>query len=152
MDYPALSDIWELDRALNPKAKKAKITAGDYSRALFKTSQIFPLRLFPDQLIIEELRIIHVKKLGPWSDEVISIMATDIASVNAAAGLIFGHIHIQSLTGGREIMVDDLLRNDVYKARSLVEGIAMSAREGLRVKDDNLEREVENLYKAGEVN
>jgi hypothetical protein len=79
-------------------------------------------------------------------------MATDIASVNASSGLFFGHIHIKSLTGGPEIMVDSLHRRDIYKVRSLVEGIAMSAREGLKVSGDTLEAERQSLYQAGEIN
>ena len=113
--------------------------------------QIFPLSLFPDQLIVEELRIVWVKKNGPWSNEVISIMATDIACVNSSCGPFFGHVHIQSLTGGPEIMVESLVRRDVYKIRSLVEGIALASREGLEIEHRNLETEREYLMRAGSI-
>ena len=152
MNYPALSDIWRLNMATNSKTNGQGITQTGQSRILFRTKQVFPITLFPSQLIVEELRIICIKQMGPWTSEIPSIMATDIASVNASSGLFFGLVHIKSLTGGPEILVDNLPRHDVYNVRSLVEGIAMSAREGLKVSGDTLEAERQILYKAGEVN
>lgn len=150
MKYPALSDIWRLNMAITASNKNAVQT--DKSRILYRTKQVFPIILFPSELIIEELRIVCLKQLGPWTSEVLSIMATDIASVNASSGLFFGLIHIKSLTGGPEILVDNLPRGDVFKVRGLVEGIAMSARKGLSIRNDNLETERQSLYQAGRVN
>lgn len=150
MDYPALSEVWKL-KTLSSGSKRGILSNGK-SRLLFRARQVFPMTLFPDEIIIEELRIIWYKQKGFWTNEVVSIMATDIASVNASSGPLFGHIHVQSLTGGPEILVDNLLRKDTYRLRSLVEGIALSAREGLSIQNDNLEVERQNLYKAGEVN
>lgn len=153
MNYPAQSDIWRLQTASgNPTKGKHNITQMGKSRILFRTRQVFPIILFPSELIIEELRIVCLKQLGPWSNEILSIMATDIASVNSSSGLFFGHVHIKSLTGGPEIMVDSLKRRDVLRVRSLVEGIALSAREGLTIQSENLETERQSLYQAGEVN
>ncbi len=152
MRYPALSDMWRLDMALRPKTNGKAITEGGQSRILYSARQIIPLTLFPDQITVEELRIVWLRKMGPWMNEVVSIMATDIASVNCSSGLFFGHIHVQSLTGGPEILVDNLLKKDVLVIRSLVEGIAMSAREGLKVNGENLEAEKQSLIQAGTVN
>ncbi len=150
MNYPAQSDIWRLRMAT--KSNGNPVTEVGTSRILFRTKQIFPINLFPSELIIEELRIVCLKQSGPWQNAILSIMATDIASVNASSGLFFGHIHIKSLTGGPEIMVDSLPRSDVFQVRSLVEGIAMSAREGLKVQVGDLESERNSLYEAGTVN
>ena len=150
MKYPALSDIWRLDFASRPKTV-TQHTHNGQSRVLARVRQIFPLTLFQDELIVEELRIVWFKRQGPWSNEVISIMATDIACVNASSGLFFGQVQIKSLTGGPEIMVNNLLRKDVYKIRSLVEGIALSAREGLKIEDTSLETERQNLLRAGSI-
>lgn len=148
MNYLAQSNIWQLDQALRI-GQLARPT--NESRVLAKFKQIFPLALFPDDLIIEELRIVWVHKEGPWADEIISIMATDIASIDASAGPFFGNVHIKNLTGGPEIMVDNLLRRDVYKIRCLVEGISLSSRVGLKVDCEDLETKRELLAKAGSV-
>ena len=155
MKYPAQSDIWRLDHVIRPQngaSNGASLVNHGQSRVLGRFRQIFPLSLFCDDLIIEELRIVHVKKNGPWAYEVISIMATDIASVNASSGLFFGQVHIKSLTGGPEIFVDNMLRRHIYKIRSLVEGIALSSREGLRLEhQSSLEAERQDILAAGSV-
>lgn len=143
----AQSDLWRFEQVVKTKPT----ISNGLSRELGRFRQIFPFNLFPGHLIIEELRIVWVKRNGPWANDVISIMATDIASVNASCGPFFGHIHIKSLTGGPEILVESLLRKDVYKVRSLVEGIALASREGLKIETDNLEAERENLLRAGSI-
>ena len=147
MKYPAQSDIWRLNEAL----RKRPVGVGGRSRVLGVFHQVFPVRLLPDELLVEELRIVWIKRLGPWARDIISIMATDIACVNAASGPFFGHVHIKSLTGGPEILVDVLARGDVYQIRSLVEGIALASREGLKVEGVNLETEKGNILRAGRV-
>lgn len=148
MNYLAQSNLWQLDQAFNAR-RAMELT--DQSRVLAKFKQIFPLVLFRDEIIIEELRIIWVHKDAPWADEVISIMATDIASIDASAGPFFGRVHIKNLTGGPEIYVENLFRSDVYKIRCLVEGITLTARAGLRVDDDDLKSKIEHLATAGSV-
>lgn len=152
MNYPAQSDIWKLKMASGNPTNGKHITQMGKSRILFKTRQVFPIILFPSELIVEELRIVCLKQFGPWTNGILSIMATDIASVNSSNGLFFGHIHIKSLTGGPEILVDNLPKKDVLRVRSLVEGIALSAREGLTIQSENLETERQSLYQAGKVN
>lgn len=147
MKVLAQSNLWRFEQVNHIKP----LISNGTSRVLGRFRQKFPFTLFPDHLIVEELRIVHVKNSGPWANEVISIMATDIASVNSSAGPFFGHVHIKSLTGGPEIMVDSLVRRDVYRVRSLVEGIALASREGLQIDNASLEAERENLLRAGAI-
>lgn len=149
MQYPAQSNIWRVEQVMKAKP----ITDGEHhsSRVLGRFRQVFPLTLFPDELIIEDLRVVWVKNRGPWMSEIVSIMATDIACVYASRGLLFGQIHIQNLAGGPEIFVRVLKHKDVYRIRSLVEGIALTSREGLKIKYDNLQTERENLLRAGSI-
>ncbi len=148
MNYPAQSNIWQIEQALGV-GRKAEPT--DQSRILAKFFQTFPLTLFPDKLVIEELRIVWVHKDGPWDQEIISIMATDIASIDASAGPFFGRVLIKSLTGGPEIMIDNLHRGDVFRIRCLVEGIALSSRAGLQITKGDLEIERDSLLRVGAV-
>ena len=147
MRYPTQSELWRLDHIVHAKP----LVTNGQSKILGRFRQVFPLTLFPDQLIIEELRIIHVQNDGPWLNRVNSIMATDIACVNASSGPFFGRVHVQSLTGGPEIFVEHLTRSNVYKIRSLVEGIALASREGLTIGYSNLETERQNLIQAGSI-
>lgn len=135
MRYLAQTEIWQLDQVVGVKTFNGQNPS---SKVLGRFKQIFPLTLFRDELIIEELRIVWMRNDGPWADEVISVMATDIACVDASAGPFFGHVHVKSLTGGLDIFVDKLFRRDVYRIRSLIELIALSARAGLKIGNNGL--------------
>ena len=147
MQYPFQSKLWRLNYA----NKTESLTTNGQSRLLARFKQPFILTLFPDELLIEEQRVIWIKNKGPRMTEIDTIMATDIACVYSSAGPFFGHIHVQSLTGGPEILVEKLTRGDVFEARSLIEGIALSSREGLRINAQNLILERESLIRAGQV-
>ncbi len=149
MKYQAQSDIWKLDQAFgNGQTIKTRAK----SRELARFKQVFPLTLFPDEIVIEESRVVWIQNNGPWMDQVITVMVTDIACVNASTGPLFGQVHVKSLTGGPEIFVDKLLKHNVYKIRGLVEGIVLASRGGLEINAETLEVEREALLTAGEVN
>lgn len=151
MQYLAGSNLWQLDRANNRPISPTVSDSEISSRVLAKFSQVFPLSLIPDDLIIEEMRIVWVKRNGIWSDEIISVMATDIACVEASAGPFFGHVHIKSLTGGLEITLEHLFRSDAFQIRNLVEALALSARSGKSLERDDLDLEKRQLYEMGRV-
>ena len=121
-------------------------------KALGRFRQIFPLTIFPDELIVEEDRVIWKLNKGPWVSELISTMATDIASLDSSTGPFFGHLHIKSLTGGPDIYIDKLFRSDVSRARFLVEGIVISSRRGENYQKDNIEFERRYLISRGQIN
>lgn len=79
-------------------------------------------------------------------------MATDIASIDSSTGPILGHIHVISLTGGPEIVVDKLPKSDVLRARFLIEGVVLSARRGEVIEKSNLEVERTYLINKGRIN
>ncbi|MCR4324219.1 MAG: hypothetical protein NUV69_00850 [Candidatus Curtissbacteria bacterium] len=148
MQYLTQTDGWRFERT--PKWQNGQNRHSSRVLATFK--QIFPLALFPSDIVIEELRVVWINKKGPWMSEIISIMATDIACANASKGLLTGEIHIKSVTGGPEIYVNNLKASSAYKIRDLVEGIALASREGLRiVKTENTEDERREILRAGQV-
>lgn len=149
MKYEAQSDIWRLEQAFKGKTSSKLSTK---SRELGRFRQFFPLTIFPDEIVVEEHRVILIKNNGPWMDQVITIMATDIACVNASTGPIFGQVHVKSLTGGPEIFLDKLFKHRVYKTRCLIEGIVLASRGGLEINTETLDTERAALIKAGEVN
>lgn len=148
MQFPAQSDIWKLEQAFNNRLA-AKL--GNKSQELARFRQVFPLALFPNEVIIEEHRVVLVQNKGPWTDCVITIMATDIACVNASTGPLIGQVHVKSLTGGPEIYIDKLHKHHVYQVRGLIEGIVLVSRGGLEINEENLEVKREALLRAGQV-
>lgn len=148
MQYPSQSELWKMDRI-----KPFSTHVNHYMpRTLGRFKQVFPLVLFPNDLIIEEHRVVFFINKGPWIREVISTMATDIASIDSSTGPFLGLIHIKSLTGGPEILIDRLYKEDVLKARSLVEGVVLASRNGERFQENNIEAERNHLITRGKIN
>lgn len=146
----AQSSPWRLEQVTKYQGPSYRSTKK--SRTLGRFRQVFPIALFPDDLLIEENRIVWILNKGPWVKEMISTMATDIASIDSSTGPILGHIHIRSLTGGPEIVIDKLPKNDVLRARFLIEGVVLSARRGEIIEKDNLEVERSYLINKGRIN
>lgn len=146
----AQSNPWRLEQVT--KYQMPSFRSTKRSRTLGRFHQVFPFKLFPDELVVEENRIVWIVNKGPWIKEMISTMATDIASIDSSTGPILGHIHIRSLTGGPEIVLDKLPKNDVLKARFLIEGVVISARRGEIIEKPNLEVERSYLINKGRIN
>ncbi len=149
MKYPVQSDLWKLEHASKNKLNGSKNSSDSF--VLARARQFFPFTLFCDELIIEEHRVVWIDNKGPWTKEYISIMATDIASVNSSTGPVFGHIHIKSLTGGPEILVDRLFKREISKIRDIIEGIVMASRNGVHIQEDNIETKRQIFLRAGTI-
>lgn len=147
MKYEAQTDIWRTNEAYS----KNGAAASSHSRELARFKQVFPLTFFSNEIIIEEHRVILIVNKGPWTDEVITIMATDIGCVNASTGPLFGQVHVKNLTGGPEIFIDKLLKGHVYQARGLIEGIVLTSRGGLKIDTESLDLKRQTLLRFGEV-
>ena len=132
----------KIDEAEEPKSQ---------SRVLQTFKSAFPFQFFPDQLIVEEKRVIWKDWMGPGLYKAISIMASDISNVQGAHGPFLGHIHVGSLVGGPEICIQHLWRKDVVRARALIEGIILAARERASVRREEVEEEQKELSQLGKV-
>lgn len=149
MRYPVQSDLWKLEHVF--KNKINGLRRNPDSPVLARARQFFPFTIFCDELIVEEHRVVWIDNKGPWTKDYISIMATDIASVNSSTGPLFGHIHIKSLTGGPEILVDRLFKREINKIRDMIEGIAMASRNGVHIQEDNIEAKRQIFLRAGTI-
>jgi len=158
--YKSLTPPWKkswLQRYLLPfrtKSTKKKEPTKEperQSRVLGTFKSVFPFQFFPDELIVEEKRVIWKDWMGPGLWKAISIMASDISNVQASHGPFLGHIHVGSLVGGPEILIQHLWRSDVIKARALIEGIILAARERAPIRKEEVEQEEEELSELGEV-
>src|SRR4030066_911134 len=104
---------------------------GSVSLARFKA--VFPFQLFPDELIVEEKRIIWIHRFGPRMCEVVTLLPIDINRVEASAGPLFGHLHVSIPRHDIEIFIDRLKRKDALFARDLIDGLVTAVRENLPI-------------------
>ena len=121
------------------------------SPVLARFKSVFPFDLFPDELIVEEKRIIWIKRFGPGMCEVITLAPADINRIEASAGPLFGHVHIAIPRHDIEIIVERLRRKEAFKARDLIEGLMDAAREGIKIEGVTPEEKVKFLIKLAHV-
>ncbi|MCR4324643.1 MAG: hypothetical protein NUV69_03065 [Candidatus Curtissbacteria bacterium] len=146
MKYVTQTDLWRYYEV--PKMRAKSGDADTKVRLLGRFKQVYPISLFPGEIVVEPGRVVWIKRNGPWQDEIITIMASDIATVYASSGLFFGRVHIKSTTGGPEIFLDKIARRDAYEVRNLVEGIALGYRDNPRVDYQNVTAGRQQLLEA----
>ncbi|OGY25019.1 MAG: hypothetical protein A2Y57_02525 [Candidatus Woykebacteria bacterium RBG_13_40_7b] len=119
------------------------------SKVLGHFKAVFPFDLFPDELIVEEKRVIWINRFFFATCQVVSIMASDISKVEAAHGPFFGHIHIGNIVGEPEITIERLSRKATVEAKSLIEGLMLTARGGVKLKEryEDKQRRLEEIGK-----
>lgn len=121
------------------------------SPVLARFKSVFPFDLFPDELIVEEKRIVWIQRFGPKMCEVITLSPGDINRIEASAGPLFGHIHVAIPRHDIEIIVEKLKRKDAFRARDLIEGLMGASREGIKIEGSTPEEKVEFLIKLAHV-
>jgi hypothetical protein len=121
------------------------------SSVLARFKAVFPLQLFPDELIIEEKRVIWIHRFGPRMCEVITLLPEDINTVEASAGPFFGHLHVSIPRHDIEILIDRLWRKDALFARDLIEGLSTAARQKLEVEGETVREKADFLVRLSHV-
>jgi len=149
--FPFRTNASKQQEPLMSKERKQSKEPERQSRVLGTFKSVFPFQFFPDEIIVEEKRVVWKDWMGPGLWKAISIMASDISNVQASHGPILGHLHVGSLVGGPEILIQHLWRKDVIRARALIEGIILTARERTSIHKERVEKEREELSQLGKV-
>ena len=121
------------------------------SNVLARFKSVFPFEIFPDELVIEEKRIIWIHRFGPGMCEVLTLLPIDINRVEASSGPLFGHLHISTLRHDVEILMERLTRKNTFKARDLIEGLVVVAKQNLGIEGNNAEEKIDFLTKLTHV-
>ncbi len=115
------------------KFKLDKITERS-TTTLMHIKSVFPFKLFPDQLIIDENKLTVINGLFFWSDNIMPIFYRDINSIEVVTGLFFASIVIE--VRGFHTNPNPLTffwKDDAIKAPRLVTGLIAAERDGVDV-------------------
>jgi len=121
------------------------------SNVLARFKSVFPFEIFPDELVVEEKRIIWIHRFGPGMCEVLTLLPTDINRVEASSGPLFGHLHISTLRHDVEILMERLTRKNTFKARDLIEGLVVVAKQNLEIEGKSAEEKIDFLTRLTHV-
>ena len=128
-------------------------------REIMRVKNVFPFDFFPDELIIEEARIVFRKRLGPFTKRIYSMLIKDISQSRLTTSLLFGRITIQDIFGENEITIDYLWKRKAYIVKGILD--RLQARERRRiagvaaediseiVKEETREEKKEDFFDTG---
>ncbi len=112
---------------------------------------VFPITLFPHDIIMDRTKITIIKRDFFWSSRVISIQIQDILNVSASIGPIFGSLTIASrvMNSVDHFEVNFLWRSDAIHIKQMIQGYAIAKHSKLDTDHLSKQEMVETLTELG---
>jgi hypothetical protein len=140
-----------MKRFTHDESEHPHVEPQEGSAVLARFKAIFPFQLFPDELVVEEKRVVWIHRFGPRMCEVVTLLPEDINRVEASAGPFFGHLRISIPRHDVDITIERLSRRDAFFSRDLIDGLAEAAKQHLRIEGETAEEKVRFLTKLAHV-
>lgn len=117
-----------------------------------RVQTIFPLTLFPDDIILDRTKITIIKRNFFWSADVISIRIEDVLNVSSSVGPFFGSVSISSrvMNSVDHFEVDRLWRSDAIEIKKLIQGYMIAKHSEVAIDDLPVEELVAMLEDLGD--
>lgn len=118
---------------------------------LVSARTVFPITLFPHDIILDRTKITIIKRDFFWSSRVISIQIQDILNVSANIGPIFGSLTIASrvMNSIDHFEVNFLWRNDAIHIKQMIQGYAIAKHSNLDTDHLSKEEMIDTLTELG---
>jgi|SRR6185437_6270443 len=120
-------------------------------KKLYQISAIFPLQLFPDQLIIDtqKITLIYNQLLGEVRE---TILIDQIGDLDLTLGPLFRSLNILSISHGKQwLKISQLRRDQALRAKRIIEGLIIARRGNIEL-DDSDQKLTNELEILGSVN
>src|SRR3989344_1281373 len=124
-----------------PRNGKKIVQARDISMELFRARGIWPFDFYPDELIIEEKRIIIKRCDFPFTTTEYTIPIERLTQFTPTHSLIFSSIYI---TGWQiDTTFQWLAREEAEHAKELVDGLLLKEREVIMIEEEDKQKVVQ---------
>lgn len=119
-------------------------------RVLLDIQSVFPFDFFPDDVIVDEVKVSVFTKFFFWSREVRSIEYKDIFNVVVQQGMFFAKLEIVDRYFSQQTIVVDFLKvKDAMKARRIIQGMIIAHKEDIELHALSKEKLIEKLELIG---
>jgi hypothetical protein len=128
-------------------------TITQVNESLLRFSAVFPLELFPDEVILDRLKISIIKRDFIISKRTITIPLTATVSVKTFRGPLTSQIEVQDTRTFKQgpIKVRNMMNSDASRFRQIVEGIVIGMRQGINFMEMSKEEMLATTIKWGSV-
>lgn len=118
---------------IKKSAKPVILPASEASPELFRLKGIVPFDLFPDELIIEEKRIIIKRNFFPFISQILTIPIGKLSSFEVTHSIFFSSIYLKWGGVDSEATFQWLHHKDAQQAKEIMDGIRLRDNESLVV-------------------
>lgn len=129
---------------MKKSAKQTVVQASDASPEIFRIKGRFPFDLYPDELIVEEKRLILKRNFFPWVSQITTVPISKLVSFEVTHSILFSSIFIKWGYSSAETTFQWLTHKDAQKAKEITDGIRLRDNESIQV----LEQDKKNLSRT----
>ncbi len=120
-----------------------------FNRNILEIKTLFPFKLFPTYIIVDEAQVIIIDYYFFFSKRVFPMFIKDIKTVTASYGILLANMKFE-LSGYEDNpgIVNDLKRGDAIRARRIILGLMKATDEKIdlsQFSDDELRKRLEML-------
>lgn len=137
------------NRAPPAEVAKFKTLAAKSQRILLRIAAVFPFDFFPDEIVIDETKVNIINRIFFASENTHSIPFKGIRDVLLETSLFFGTLKIcPDGYPGQPICVRFLPKRGAIKARQIIQGLMVVARENIditNIPDADIINNVESI-------
>ncbi len=130
--------------------KKEFLHASLVSPVLFKTKSFWLFDFLPDELIIEEKRIIIKQKHLPYSVTILTIPLNRLFAFQVTKSIFFSSIYIKGdYASNIEYTMRWVNHNDAHCAIEIVDGLKLKENESIKIMNEDGEKYTQTLQVMG---
>lgn len=135
----------------SPQAVAQEINDGN--EFLYKFKSLFPFELFPDEVILDKLKITIIQREAIIYKRVTTIPLTGTVNVQISRGILTSQISIieTSTLKQEEVIIKHVLNSDAARFHQIVEGIVIGMRQGINFIEMNKDETLTSAKKWGAV-
>lgn len=149
--FGTIFDKKEMTTQFQQEKDKLDMLVENSTVNLLTIKTVFPLDFFPDELIIDPLKINYINNTFFLSQEVKSILIENTGHVVVSNGPIFATLTVvDSIFSANTITMKPLFKKDALKAQSILQGLILSKKEKIdTAKVASIQGEPSQIEKLG---
>lgn len=127
------------------------VPATEVSRVLLRVKGTFPFDLYPDELIIEEKRLIVKKNMFPFFSTTVTLPISRLTLFEWNKSILYSSVFIRgAYTDNIELTVSWLPHNEAKKAKEIVDGLSLKLNESVDVVESDKNRLAKTMQVLGQ--
>lgn len=131
------------------KKQQGMVPASQASPVLFSAKGRWPFDFIPDELIIEEKRIIIKRKFFPFTSTITTVPMNKLTNFEVTHSIFYSSVHIKA-----PLVIDTVFQwmknSDAQEAKELIDGIRMRDNESIVVMEQDRNRFIQTLELIGQ--